>query len=220
MLSKPKLFSADRNHAITTAEANSFRQNFREYFKSFSCSFVFFAREALEELLAQPYAIGFRYYYSNPLGDALVLVPTAADGNDLLNEQCVKASMPKIPLTALGEYDPNQVSHSITPSKAAVGTSMYQNVRPKNQPIAGFYGKNIVRKILQQLDCQGISFYFGASCRGKRVTVLVGIDSCGRAMWHGSLAEMSAICPPYCPTEKHLLNYSMIEKSKIQEIAG
>jgi hypothetical protein len=74
-------------------------------------------------------------------------------------------------------------SHDITLAEASAMTSNYRSITPLSQPIAHFFGKGAIEKILTQNDCIGIRIYYGLDVDQKK---------------QGYLAERSIACPTVC----------------------
>jgi hypothetical protein len=68
----------------------------------------------------------------------------------------------------------------------------------------GFFGRNAFEKILAQVGCIGIRYYYAQNDAGEPVLVLVGVDGKGQDMQTGFIAEMSMPCPPFCGIESEL----------------
>jgi hypothetical protein len=74
----------------------------------------------------------------------------------------------------------------------------------KSNPVApstkgGYFGRNIIDKILGQPGVVGVRYYYAAQDDGSPTIVLVGVDSTGADMVQGVIAEHGLPCPPYCP---------------------
>ena len=72
-----------------------------------------------------------------------------------------------------------------------------QNMLPGSRK-GGFFGRNIIEKILAQEDCFGIRAYFAAEENTASTLVLVGLDASYRELTKGVLGEDVLPCPPYC----------------------
>lgn len=205
-----KQFSANINHSITKAEFDDFIANYRKFFGVETAGF--FDKTAARALIRQKTAIGLRYYYAlHPGGvPALVLVGVDKSGNDLIHGEPLKLSLLNPPLTLKGIYHPPSVDHSIQAEIASRLTARYRAQAERGQPKGGFFGKNAIRKILEQPNCVGLRYYIGANNRGKRVVCLMGTDRVGRDMDKGFLAEFSLWCPPLC-SDANFLNSGFID---------
>ncbi len=68
----------------------------------------------------------------------------------------------------------------------------------------GFYGRELIQKLLDQPGCDGIRYYHGlgpdADDGGKikHTIVLVGEDA-DRNLLTGMILEYGPFCPPWCP---------------------
>lgn len=211
-----KRFTGDENHAATLAEVRDFMANYREQSGPHAAAGGFFDKTAVTALLYQQDAVGMRYYYAlhSDGAPALLLVGVDEAGNDLIQGEPVRLSLPNPPLGLSGEYDPAAADHAVSPAAAAQLAARYRAESGPDHPKGGFFGKNAVRKILEQPDCAGLRYYFGANRRGRRVVCLMGIDRTGRDMESGYLAEFSFWCPPIC-SEANFLNGGEAGKLRI-----
>jgi hypothetical protein len=89
-------------------------------------------------------------------------------------------------------------SHDITLAEASAMTSNYRSITPLSQPIAHFFGKGAIEKILTQNDCIGIRIYYGLDVDQKKQLIIVGVDESGDDICEGYLAERSIACPTVC----------------------
>ncbi len=195
-----KHFTGAENHSITTAEALTFIKQFREHYGPEAAPGVFFDKQAVQEILQQPQAVGMRYYYG---ADALeqtrlVLVGANANGNDLLQGESVKVSMASPPMIEKGLYDQSAVRHEISLHDAAQWTSRYQESLRPGEIKGGFFGKAAVLRLLDYSGCVGIRFFFGAKRDGARVVVGLCVDKFGIDLFYGPMMELSIGCPPIC----------------------
>lgn len=65
----------------------------------------------------------------------------------------------------------------------------------------GYMDREVFDKILAQPECSGIRYYNARHPEGRDTIVLVGVDSEGRDLWNGTIAEEAAPCPPICGPE-------------------
>ncbi|MCC9135453.1 hypothetical protein ACFSKU_13925 [Pontibacter silvestris] len=63
---------------------------------------------------------------------------------------------------------------------------------------AHFFGRDILKKILEQEDCMGIRMYYAKDDAGQKQLILVGATAEGEDMVNGIVADMSKVCPPDC----------------------
>lgn len=210
-----RMFTGEENHAITTAEALTFIKQFREHYGPEAAPGVFFDKQAVQAILAQPHAVGMRYYYGVDSFDQtqLVLVGTNTNRNDLLEGEPLKLSMMNPPLDERGRYNRAAVSHGISLQEASELTARYQENLPPGQPKGGFFGKQAVQRLLDHPECVGLRFFFGAHKDGKRAVVGMCVDKFGAEMFHGLTIELSTGCPPYCGSI-NLLNHGVAVKIK------
>ncbi len=95
--------------------------------------------------------------------------------------------------------------HSISLKDAAKLTANYRKNAGPNAILAGFFGKETLKKILDQDDCVGIRFYYGQDDMGTPKMVLVGTKANEDDLIDGIIAERSWPCPPNCGN-KNVLN--------------
>ena len=199
-MKQAKGFTGKENHNITQAEVVEFTKNFQNLFASNSAPGGFFDKAAVTALIQQENAVGMRYYYGvdqdNKTG--LLLSGTDCNRNDLVDGEPVKRSILNPPLAKEGTYNPNAVDHKVSTELAAELTANYREQNDSGQPIGGFFGKQAVLRVINQKNCIGLRFYYGADENGIRVICLMGVDQNGKDMFDGYLAEMSSWCPPYC----------------------
>ena len=62
----------------------------------------------------------------------------------------------------------------------------------------GSFDRAVVDKILSQPGCQRLMFYYATEQTGKETFVLVGVDTSGKDMTTGCIAERTMDCPPFC----------------------
>lgn len=217
-----RMFTGEENHAITTAEALTFIKQFREHYGPEAAPGVFFDKHAVQAILAQPHAVGMRYYYGVDSFDQteLVLVGTDTNRNDLLEGEPLKLSMMNPPLDERGRYDRAAVRHRISLQEASELTARYQENLQPGQPKGGFFGKQAVQRLLDHPECVGLRFFYGAHKDGKRAIVGMCVDKFGAEMFYGPAMDLSGGCPPFCGSP-NLLNHGLIAKRKISSpLAG
>ena len=214
MMKDAKQFSGEENHAITLAEAVTFIKQFRDHHGYEAAPGVFFDKTAVQAILDQPNAVGMRYYYGlDEIEQAkLVLVGTDARRNDLLAGEPLKVSMQNPPLTARGYFDRSHVQHEISLEKAADLTARFQEHLTTGQPKGGFFGRKSIQRLLDHPGCIGLRCYYGAKKNGTRAIVALCVDGFGTDLFYGPIAELSALCPPFC-SDPNLLNHRSIAKA-------
>ena len=78
------------------------------------------------------------------------------------------------------------------------GATLTGNYRAAgNTELGAFYGKDILRQILDQEGCMGIRIYYGEDKNGKKEMVLVGANANEDDMLE-LVADSGRKCPPYC----------------------
>ena len=91
-------------------------------------------------------------------------------------------------------FNPNE-NHSITLAEASVMTKAYRDANI-NSKIGGFFGKDAVQEILNQIDCVGLKFYFALD-NGNLTLVLCGATTDENDLYLGHLAEDCKEDPPH-----------------------
>lgn len=104
----------------------------------------------------------------------------------------------------LGQQFTGQENHAISLSEASQMTNNFRNSARANQITGGYFGKDIILKILEQPNCVGIRYYYGVNSMQDPVLVLVGVDENGDDLYNGVLGELSQPCPPYCSSPNPL----------------
>ena len=195
-----KRFTGEENHSITTSEAVTFIKYYKEHFGADAEPGCFFDKQAVQAILDQPNAVGLRYYYGvDELGATrLILAGTTAERADLLDGEPLKLSVMHPPTDALGRYDSTAVDHAISHGQAAALTARYRDSMLAGQPKGGFFGKKAVQRLLDEPECRGLRFFYGANRDGQRVIVIMCTDRYGAEMLHGPKIDLSGGCPPFC----------------------
>lgn len=98
-------------------------------------------------------------------------------------------------------FIPNQ-NHSITLADASAINAAYRNANI-NPKIGGFFGKDAVQAILNQIDCVGLKYYFALE-NGNLTLVLCGAKTDENDLYQGELAEDSLLDPPHHSTNNPL----------------
>lgn len=65
-------------------------------------------------------------------------------------------------------------------------------------------GKEKIKAILDQSECEGIRFYFAVNDNGENTLVLVGADSNQNDMVNGLIADHLVTCPIFCSNSNSL----------------
>jgi len=89
-------FTGKEDHSISLESASQWTKNFRTTAAKEAVLGGFFGKDAMETLLAQKGAVGFRYYYALDDNEqpVLVLVGVDEDGNDLYDGALMEVSRP------------------------------------------------------------------------------------------------------------------------------
>lgn len=85
---------------------------------------------------------------------------------------------------------------------ASAWTENYRNANP-GAVKAQFFGKDIIKAILDQEDCMGIRIYYGKDNDGGKTLILVGADSDENDMLD-LIADFGTVCPNICGTSNDL----------------
>ena len=88
--------------------------------------------------------------------------------------------------------------HVVRLDQAAQWTENFRKDADKNALVAGFFGRNIFEKILDQNQVVGIRIYNAKHDNGNPVFVLVGVDATGKDVASGIVGEGIVPCPPFC----------------------
>ena len=205
-MNTPKQFTGAENHSITTAEALTFIKYYREHFGADAEPGCFFYYLAVEAIISQPNAVGLRYYYgADELGMIrLILVGATANRQDLLDGEALKLSIMHPPTDVNGKYDRTAISHVVSHQHAAEMTTRYRETLLTGQPKGGFFAAKAVQRLLDEPECHGLRFFYGANREGKRVVVGMCTDRYGAEMLYGHAIDISYLCPPFCGARNSL----------------
>lgn len=83
-------------------------------------------------------------------------------------------------------------------------TANYQATINTGDTVSHFFGKNIIKDILDQEGCMGIRVYYALDGNGDKQLIMVGANADEDDMYEGIIAEVSSPCPPSCPTDSPL----------------
>ena len=92
--------------------------------------------------------------------------------------------------------------HEIPAEQAKAYVRKWREKAPKGRMRGGFFGREVLEKILAQPGCVGFRIYHATHAKGHDTFVIVGADADGRDLWSGSIAEEAIPCPPSCPPEE------------------
>jgi hypothetical protein len=89
-------------------------------------------------------------------------------------------------------------NHSISLEEAVDMTTRYRISVPEGSVLAESFGRDAISAILAHPKCAGLKAYYGMKEDGVRVLVLIGVDSEGRDLTNGVIADNGILCPPFC----------------------
>jgi len=92
--------------------------------------------------------------------------------------------------------------HQVTQTQAQRWTAEFQKTAGDGELIAGYFGRNIFEKILNQEGATGVRIYKAKHDNGEEVFVLVGVDGEGKDIASGVVGEGILPCPPICDNGK------------------
>jgi hypothetical protein len=96
-------------------------------------------------------------------------------------------------------------NHSIDLDEAVELTKRYRDSVPSGTLLAGFFGKAVIKRLIDQNECVGIRIYLGMTDEKKLCFVLVGATEDEYDLYEGELAEISTPCPPFCDMNSPLV---------------
>lgn len=88
--------------------------------------------------------------------------------------------------------------HDISLALAAEYTANYRRTVSSNEKKGGYFGKDALLELLNQEGCVGFRYYYGLDEKGKKVLILVGVNSEASDLVEGKLLERSWPCPSIC----------------------
>lgn len=94
--------------------------------------------------------------------------------------------------------------HDISLNDAVRFTATYREEKG-GEFLGAYFGKEAIKKILNQQDCVGIRIYNAIDDSNKRTFVLVGVTADNNDIADGELAEFGAGCPPHCAPNSPLM---------------
>jgi hypothetical protein len=86
----------------------------------------------------------------------------------------------------------------ITLREGSEMTKRYRDTIQPGEVIGVFMGKEKIKAILDQSECEGIRCYFAINEVGKKTLVYVGVDKDENDITEGLIADLAHICPPIC----------------------
>ena len=193
-------FDANGDHYITLADLNERTRQYRHQVEPGSVLGGFFDRDTILTLLAQPGAVGVRYYHARETDGTprLILVGTDENRHDIFDQNLVYMSTFNPHFTTAGQYDSKASSLAMNLRDAARLTANYRKQIEIGQPVGGFIAAKALQRMLSQTDCIGTRFYY--AIKGDNL-----LDVCWLAMDHernelheGFLLDKANLCPPFC----------------------
>jgi hypothetical protein len=100
----------------------------------------------------------------------------------------------------------------VTPAEASVLTRNYRNNTPDSTIKGGMLWKEAIQRVINQPDCVALRYYYGLKDSGVPTLVFVGVNTEGKDIIPGVLADLVWPCPPYC-SDPNILN-SPVEHGK------
>ena len=98
------------------------------------------------------------------------------------------------------------MANFISLEEAVQLTHAFQNSEIGNeQTFSGAFEKELIMKILDQENCEGLRIYNALNKENKITFVLVGYGKDMKDMTDGRLLDQAALCPPTCPPESPLM---------------
>ncbi|HNR18648.1 MAG TPA: hypothetical protein PKN75_07515 [Bacteroidia bacterium] len=94
--------------------------------------------------------------------------------------------------------------HNISLALAAEYTANYRRTISPDEKKGGYFGKDALLELLNQEGCVGFRYYYGIDEKGKKVLVLVGVNSEANDLVDGRLLERSWPCPHCCSVDNPL----------------
>jgi hypothetical protein len=107
--------------------------------------------------------------------------------------------------TEVDEKFPGAEKHEIALDEAVKHVQRHRKDPKPYKLHGGSFDRGIIDKILAQPGCVGLRFYYGQNEDSTPSLVLVGVDSSGKDMTKGTIAERQSDCPPFCSSESELL---------------
>jgi hypothetical protein len=92
----------------------------------------------------------------------------------------------------------------ISLTEAAGYTKNYRNSVPSGSTIAHFFGKEMLKDLLNQPGCVGIRAYYGQEDNGVKNLILVGVTADENDMTAGLIGDRSFLCPVRCASRNPL----------------
>ncbi len=92
-------------------------------------------------------------------------------------------------------------SHEITldSAKKYIGNLKKDAMQMKTK--GGMFTRDVLDKMLSQKGAIGIRYYYAKMDDGTPTIVLIAVDSTGKNITNGVIAEKTYPCPPYCNTD-------------------
>jgi hypothetical protein len=89
---------------------------------------------------------------------------------------------------------------SISLAAAQELTKNFRAQHPESKILGEYFGRDAIRKILDQNECVGLRIYYGSKTDGTQAMVMVGVDANNTDLSFGLLGENGFPCPPLCDT--------------------
>lgn len=89
-------------------------------------------------------------------------------------------------------------NHLISLEKAKKLAHNFKLTAKSNDLTAGYFGRGIFDRILEQDGCVGIRIYNAVSEQGTPTYIIIGVDGDGDDMLSGPVGDEVKPCPPWC----------------------
>ncbi len=89
-------------------------------------------------------------------------------------------------------------NHEISLERAKLLANNFKISAKPGDLTAGYFGRNIFEKIMQQEGCVGIRIYNAVSEKGTPTYIIIGVDRNGNDLLSGPVGDVIVPCPPWC----------------------
>ena len=88
--------------------------------------------------------------------------------------------------------------HEVPPERGKSYIRTWLAAHPNTPIRAHFFGRQVLMKLLREPGVVGLRFHHAQSEQGAETLVITGVDSDGKDLWEGTVAEQALPCPPLC----------------------